>query len=202
MKNKIYKEEIRNAINATLNENCLVPEEAELLGKYNPYRSNNTYEALYSLFIKHFAEADETIDLSKVRGQCLNYHTQILDMMKKEFNVNAVLTIGYVNFYEEDFWKFEKISPSLVRTLPNGKDRVIDIHVWLTLPSLEIIDLTFLAHIAYITSQPEKQLRLRKATDFPYCFGTAEFLFNEEKIIYHPKYIGTDILLKNGFARS
>jgi hypothetical protein len=201
MKDKIYKEEFLKAAERTMAENYSLPNIFALMGKYKPYRTGDTYEALYRLFMTNFAEVDGTIDLSKVKGQCLNYHTAIADLMKKEFAVSPTLTIGYVNFLGKDFYKFEKMESSLVREIECSHLKVIDIHVWLTLPSFEIIDLTFLAHYAFLNSLPEKQQMLKKATDFPYFFGSAEFLFTQENIIFHPKYVGDDVLLKNGFAR-
>lgn len=199
MTSKQYIQELSEAAIRTATEKYLLPAEMQVLGKYKPYRSNDTYEAIYQLFIKRFGEIDGTVDLTKVKGQCLNFHFQMSSVIRQLFDVPTILTIGYVTFLDQDFYKFETVNSHLVRQMPGSKNQVIDIHAWLTFPSFEILDLTFMAHYHYVKATPETKEKLKKATDFPYYFGSADNLYKEENIIYHPKYIGEDVLRKNGF---
>ena len=162
------------------------------------YRNDAAYERVCQLFAGRYAKPDNTVDLSQVKGRCLQFHVEMSNAMRQVFNLNSVLTIGYVTYHGQDFYKFDSISSKLTRVQADGK-HVIDIHVWLTLPSYEIIDFTLLAHMAYIHSSPEKKERLKSATDFPYYFGSAAFLHSDEGVAYHPRYVGEDVLRKNGF---
>ena len=200
MKTEHYKQEFQKAVFQTIAENYLVPFELNLFVNHNLYRNNTTYEIIYTAILKLYGESDNSIDLNNVKGQCLSFHRQISEIIKDTLQINSILTIGYVNFNGQDFYKFEKINNNLFRVQADKRE-VVDIHVWLTLPSYEIIDVTFLAHITYVNSTPEMKEKLKKATDFPYYFGSANFLYLNELISYHPKYVGEDILKKNGFIR-
>ena len=198
---ELYKQELAKAVHNTATENYLVPSELNLFGKHEPYRNNETYQALCEFFFNLYGEPDNTIDLTKVTGQCINLHIEISKVIKQKLEINSILTIGYVNIAGQDFYKFEKFDSNLFRVQADKKE-VVDIHAWLTLPSYEIIDLTFLAHISYVSSTPEKKEQLKKATSFPYYFGSPDFLYSDELVIYHPKYVGEDILRKNRFKNT
>lgn len=192
-----YIKEFEEAVHNTLGEGYKLPMELKFLGNQIPIRTTKAYKKIHQLFTRNYFDADHTINLSHIRGNCIKLHVEMLKLIRMVLGIDTILTIGWTNLCGQDFYKFDKFSKDLFRIQADQKS-VIDVHVWLTLPSYEIIDFVFLAHIAYISSSPEKKILLNKATDFPFFFGSSDFLYEQEHVIYHPKYVGKDSLVKNG----
>lgn len=194
----LYEKELQTAIQKTVTEKYIIPLEAikDLL-KYKPYLNQETYALLKSLFLMRFGEQDGLVDLSKIKGHCISIHLQMAEVIEKELNTKPVITIGYVNCFGIDMFKFNDIGKDALRHNPDKDQTKIGIHTWLTLPSLEIVDFTFLADLHYTNADENKKQLLRKATSFDYNFGNADHLKENEGIIYHPVYVGKNVLMKN-----
>lgn len=83
------------------------------------------------------------VNYCDVERKCHSFNIAAKHIFEKHFNCNVYYTIGYVQFADgkKIFHSTEK---QLKDMFLNGvNNRELNFHVWLTLPSLEIIDLTF-----------------------------------------------------------
>lgn len=82
------------------------------------------------------------VSYEQIVGKCLSVHLKALPVLEKWLHCPVYYTLGWIDdgtskglyrFYEE----------AIADKLANGHhDNNINIHAWLTLPSMEIIDLT------------------------------------------------------------
>jgi hypothetical protein len=199
----LYKNELREAIRRRGGENYHLPrEDLSLLGKCQPYFNAENQHVLYSIFSTYFSEPDGTFNLFNLKGQCLMCHSKMEEVIKKELGVQPFLTVGYVTYRSQDMFKFNSITDETIRKTKENKPGIVNIHVWLTLPSFEIIDFTFIAHLVYVNADDKKKRSFRKSPSFIFNFGNAEYINSEACVVYHPLYLGKDILVKNGFIHS
>lgn len=89
-------------------------------------------------------------DAHKLIGKCLANHLNAIGFVRKLVGVEPTFTLGYVTMDNENYHYFseENLRGWAKNGLPDPTQFVG--HAWLTLPSLEIIDFTFLATYAYV----------------------------------------------------
>ncbi|MEY8213884.1 MAG: hypothetical protein RPR97_05290, partial [Colwellia sp.] len=82
-------------------------------------------------------------------GQCLKSHVLFLPKVENILGEKVTFTIGYIESKEQNYFKFSEGNAEdwMSRGMPKN---TANIHAWLTLPSSEIIDLTFLPTFAKI----------------------------------------------------
>jgi hypothetical protein len=135
-----------------------------------------------------FEEIGE-IPLDEIVAQCLLMHVRALPIVQSVLEVPVHFTIGYVSSNRSRF--FEQTEASLKGMLDSPPTRPeVSLHAWLTLPSDEIIDLTFATSLAVIN----KMDRGRGAV----------IASHADKLIgmkYHPMLIGTEYLQRIGAMR-
>ncbi len=120
-------------------------------------------------------------------GNCLIFHYQYLSFIQKNIDPCATLTVGYVDIDGEAKFKFPR--KNLKTWYENGvlssKDSwCLNVHVWITLSNLEVIDLTLIFDIFRIIFPGEK------LDAYPFVFGARDI--DNDRIIYHPVIIGND----------
>ncbi|MBA3682818.1 MAG: hypothetical protein H0W73_16890 [Bacteroidetes bacterium] len=103
----------------------------------------------------------------------------------------TTLTIGGVNYKGKlsiDFGTKE-VRTLLYDLMPDYNK--INVHVWLTLPTLEIIDLTFLE-----MQNNQRGLSFNNPREFEYIFDSLDNISYKESITYKPMLLGCDSLYK------
>lgn len=123
--------------------------------------------------------------------QCFYFHLLAKDHLEDFFNSPIYFTIGHVEIPGKTYFYHTK--KDLKTLLTNGMDNPeMNLHAWLTLPSMEIIDLTLLGSIAYARGdKPPK--------DFGIIANHADQLLDGCK--YHPTLVGDDFLVRIGGVR-
>lgn len=123
--------------------------------------------------------------------QCFYFHLLAKDHLEDFFNSPIYFTIGHVEIPGKTYFYHTK--KDLKTLLTNGMDTPeMNLHAWLTLPSMEIIDLTLLGSIAYARGdKPPK--------DFGIIANHADQLLDGCK--YHPTLVGDDFLVRIGGVR-
>lgn len=148
------------------------------------YFSIEVYEGLKSLLYQTFPEMLS----GGLAFRCADASYFMKPVVEKYLNTEAYLTIGY--FTNEGKTSFHiddtKINEIL---LLNDSTIKMRFHVWLTLPSLEVIDFTIFN-------------TLKDATQIP----ISEYLFTRSEMFdvnagYHPVLIGEDFLRKSGYLK-
>ena len=126
-------------------------------------------------------------DFSDVVGQCLAMHFQLVPVLEKWLGCPVLYTIGWVDIgtdrgmfrFDEDF---------IAEKLHSGHSgSSVNIHAWLTLPSMEVIDLTLPTSVAVLQN-------------LPHGYGSviAKHADDLDGMAYKPMLIGSDFLRKSG----
>ncbi len=127
------------------------------------------------------------ISLEEVVAKCLSLHYMLLDPLADFFSTSVVYTIGYVSTPHCNLYKMTE--DNLRNLLKFGLQSFqLDIHAWVTLPSMEILDFSLATSMAVINDWNDGHGAV--------VAGHAdEFLYGIE---YHPMVLGDNILRKIG----
>ncbi len=199
--NNEYKSEFDLAVQRTKKGGYSIPLETHLLQLSHHSYSTSLQENVLSLFAREFSKPNGNFNLKEIKGQCLMVHCEMQKIILNNLKLPTIITIGYLNFNGKDMFKFESLGKhNITRVNEQGKTE-LGIHVWLTLPTYEILDLTFMAQLAYVNYPQERKILLEDAPTFIFNFGSARQVSESEDCIYHPMYVGTDILAQNEFLK-
>jgi len=127
-------------------------------------------------------------------ANCGPFHYFVKATIDNIFNCHTYLTLGYISFGKEQY--FHKITRNdLVESFKTGI--FPDHHIWLTLDSGEILDLTFGLTYRYINTLKEFENDLKQGLPlYPIAKHPDELIENMQ---YHPIAIEKDILDKAGY---
>lgn len=125
-------------------------EEPEIIYTAQSYFTPERLRAFGDFIVKEFAPA-----LAQgLNATCIIVHTGLLGAVEEFFSCRAYLTVGSVFTPKAEMYP---ISEQQVRKWLAEKVNVMDLelHAWITLDSLEILDMTFLPTIAYASKRWE-----------------------------------------------
>ena len=130
------------------------------------------------------------LSINDISAGCVRMHVNLLDAVKEHFNCNAYLTIGSVWNGEHPYYDFneEKIND----TLQNGISSSFPFHCWITLDSMEIIDVTF--STTYGVVNKNENMIGQSLAIHPNNLKSSGI-----KLVYEPKLVGDDYLKLVGF---
>ena len=118
---------------------------------------------------------------------CMGFNLNIQPLLEEYLSSDVYYTIGYILLEKKTYFYIEdNIIKSMLENIFNFKP--LNIHVWLALPTMEILDFTFASTFA-------------NANNNPICDGgiIAEKADNlKGDISYHPVLIGDELLRKHG----
>lgn len=141
-------------------------------------------QALFSDIVR---DAVGELSLKEVVAQCLSIHLRLQQPLEKFFDVPIIFTIGYV--YTPPNYLFKQTETELFKLLHEGMvGSQVNLHAWLTLPSMEIIDISLASSIAAINQNKELLGSV--------IASHADEL--EHGLRYHPMILGADYLEKIG----
>ncbi|NHQ86813.1 hypothetical protein HA050_11855 [Iodobacter sp. HSC-16F04] len=109
-------------------------------------------QVLSEFFIENNIRADD------VAGQCWRINIFIKNFLEEHFGVPLVLTIGYIEDYPNfDYYKMTEAEIATLLNSPMGHNGncAANLHVWLTLPSMEILDVSFMTSFGKVNNKPE-----------------------------------------------
>lgn len=176
-----YKDEWRQAVARTTKHGLVMNKEFTLVDQ--PYLTERRKEE-FPYVIKEKFGLLESKDLV---AQCISVHLSLVPTISDWLSCPVAYTIGWIdNNSERGLFKFDE--DSILSMLNNPRQGgVVNIHTWLTLPSLEIIDVVLASSIAYAQRKPEfyGNILAGHADDFA-------------AMRYKPMLVGEDFLLKSG----
>ncbi|MCG3662993.1 hypothetical protein L5F37_06230 [Aliarcobacter butzleri] len=93
--------------------------------------------------------------IEELASQCLSINFRLKDFISNFLNCPVYYTIGYIVIGEKKY--FHQDEDSLENILKNGvSTNKINLHAWLTLPSMEIIDPSIITSCALINNMKEE----------------------------------------------
>lgn len=129
----------------------------------------------------------DKIGVEEVVAQCLSIHYRLSDVIAELFDTPCYFTIGYVETIER--LMFHQTEQELKTILQNGiNGSSLNIHAWLTLPTMEIMDFSLPTSYA-ILNKTDKGIGGVIA-------GHPDSLTDGMK--HHPMLVGEDFLRKSG----
>ena len=129
------------------------------------------------------------LDFDDVVAQCMAIHYRLVPVLEQWLGCPVLYTIGWVDdLTPKGMFKFD--DAFIADKLKNGNGgNVINIHAWLTLPSLEVIDVALATTIAVLQKLPTGHgAVLAMPADDVKGFA------------YKPMLVGSDFLGKAGLA--
>lgn len=132
--------------------------------------------------------------LARLATQCLPVHAALIQTVANIVGVMPALTIGCVTSADGDRW-FSVTEPEIRRWCATGIENPLSLklHAWLTLPTMEIVDFTFLPTFAITQAQPGSSA---KVVEFGVIAKHADALTG---MTYTPVAVGNDIPRKLKF---
>jgi hypothetical protein len=177
-----YKNQLVNAIERTRNNGINVKDFAIESASYPIINERNKKE-LQQLFEEYvYNESYE------VETQCIYHSWNVQDFVAQILNCDVLLTLGFLVIDNQKWFYSHEGDILQWNSLPINFRR--SIHAWLTLPSLEIIDITL----------PATTLQMTKSENFHW--NSKVFLhcrpddyYNKPNRIYHnPQFVDNEFL--------
>ncbi len=82
------------------------------------------------------------LNVSEISLQCFRIHLQLMPLVQKILTCDVLFTIGWIDAGDTSYFQFDE--PHIENTLTNGHNSTnVSMHAWLTLGSMEIIDVSF-----------------------------------------------------------
>lgn len=127
------------------------------------------------------------LDFEDVVGQCMAIHYRLLPALEAWLGCSVFYTIGWIDEEtKEGMFRFDEAF--IAETLRTGHvGGAVKLHAWLTLPSMEIVDISLPTTMGVAQKRPE-------------MFGGAITRFADELkgMAYKPMLVGDDFLRKTG----
>jgi len=150
------------------------------------YLDSSTKAAIESLFQKHILSSPEAVKY--LVGGCMRINSLFKPVLEDFFKQEIMITTGYTRWFGQE--QFTTPYSELRDAALNNKPRPSwYTHTWLTLPSLEVIDVTISHSMNHVYPGIEKLLPAIKMDKNP--FG-----LNERIVELHPILVGEEVLHK------
>ncbi len=176
----MYKSEFEKAVSRTKEFNLKCPEIVFFEGAL--LTSEKMQKLPYVL-----SDTVGVIGVEEVVAQCLSIHYWLSDVIEELFDTTCYFTIGYVETVDQFmFYQSEHDLKTILQSGINGSS--LNIHAWLTLPTMEIMDFSLPTSYAILNNMDEGIGGL--------IATHADSLTGGMK--YHPMLVGEDFLRKSG----
>jgi len=155
-----------------------------------PYLSFDKKKELFKLF-------DSKVycnPIEQVAGKCLDWNVKLQDQISSILSCDALLTFGYIEIHESKIF-YTPLEEMDKWFAPNTIMKPLnEIHAWITLPSLEVIDITVIASIKHINNE-----NFQNVPNYKHCI-VCDPEDPGNTIIYKPLFVGIDFLFKTKMA--
>jgi hypothetical protein len=180
-----YSEEFMIALERTSRFNLALPEGVEEVSRriMNDKRIRHLNRVLAPVF-------EGIVSYEQMVGQCMPLHLKARPILEEWLGCPVYYTLGWVDDgTPKGVYKFDE--DFITAKLKDGhQNDTINLHAWLTLPSMEVIDLTLSTTFAILQGYPEEAggVLVKKADEFT---GFA----------YKPMLVGEEFLIKSGLLK-
>lgn len=189
-----YRKELIQAIERSKSSGLEIPDffiESNNVSFLNPEIRTHLFEFLYKRVYKN--------DIDAVAFHCFDWSFYLKNEIDNILCCESILTIGYVDFLGKSAFKSEIEEIVSWISQPSSDIRFgANLHIWLTLPSLEIIDITIAASFLKINSDI-----LGNIKDYRNCvMDLPKENAGIEYFVYRPQFVGEDFLYKTSIAKN
>jgi hypothetical protein len=189
-----YQHLLAEAIVRNLKFGIDVPNDELRSLRTNSHTSFSTLDNIQGAF-SHVYKSLGGFSSDDLKGNCIKYGIEAKSLFDEYLGITSVLTVGYVIDNGKEYYRFgEQGIERLINRMPE-KNHKINAHVWLTLPTFEVLDLTYLE-----TKQNLAGMPFTTETGFKYVFDSVVGVYFKHKLEYCPMLVGQDSLFKLGFA--
>lgn len=177
-----YKNQLVTAIERTRNNGINVKDFVLESASYPIINEQNKKE-LQQLFEEHIYN-----ESFEVETQCIYHSWNLQDLVAQILNCDVLLTLGYLVIDNQKWFYTDESEILQWNSLPVNLRR--SIHAWLTLPSLEIIDITLAATAKQMTNLEKSHWNSKV---FLHC--RPDDYYNTPNRIYHsPQFVDNEFL--------
>lgn len=130
------------------------------------------------------------LDFAEISAHCLSLNLELLPAVSRWLGCEVFYTLGWIDDEtEKGLFRFDETFIQDALRTGHSKD-TMKIHAWLTLPSLEIIDVTLFTTLAFAKKQPAMLggLITRHPDDI-------------QGMAYKPMLVGDDFLRRTGVLK-
>ncbi|MFK5894587.1 MAG: hypothetical protein QM504_15305 [Pseudomonadota bacterium] len=121
-------------------------------------------------------------------AKCISVHHQLLKPLNSTLNTKAIYTIGYIETNGKNIYKKSEEELISIMNTDIRNCSVLNIHAWITLPSMEILDFTIATTMAFVKNMPNINGAI--------FHGHADKF--DDTFKYHPMLVGDGFLRKMG----
>ncbi|MDP1801134.1 MAG: hypothetical protein Q8L81_07280 [Bacteroidota bacterium] len=147
--------------------------------------------------LNHLFRCLRDLNSTYLEEDSIELNVKFKSYLEDYLNCPVALTIGSVYFKEKEVFSLKDGDLNDLRYKTSFQNKNINPHVWFTLPSLEIIDLTFLELF-----NNKRGLPFRFQKEYEYIFDSIINIYETEKITYLPTLIGVESLIKMDLIKS
>ncbi|AFL67910.1 hypothetical protein [Sulfurospirillum barnesii] len=138
--------------------------------------------------------------LGAIIGNCGPFHNYMKPIIEQAFNCKSFLTLGYIKLTYNDmeettYHKFELTD--IERSINSNGIFSHNHHIWLTLDSGEILDMTFL--MTYKSINDKNFYKTVVNEGIPFEFVTRHYSELPKGMEYKPMFVGDEVLNKAGY---
>lgn len=144
----------------------------------------HSIENLYTIRKRTFGDPNPNFYAAK----CILVHRRMKPLLEQYFASDIYLSVGYFTILEQPQFYFDETY--IHHLITKGLKSAIRIHMWLTLPTMEIIDLTMCSSLVKIC-------RSGSFIENGIIAMEADSLANKN-VVYYPMLIGDDLLRRIG----
>jgi hypothetical protein len=180
----VYESKYEEAVERTRKFGLTVPNKASPL--QSRYISSKVHEELPFVIRDSLGVLDE----DEIVLQCLMLNVRLKKVFSKYFKCPVYYTIGYVGI--DDDYMFKQSEESLLLMLNNGiSGPSVNLHAWLTLPTMEILDFSISTSYGRVNNIKEMMGAALASHPSDLTGGMS----------YHPMIIGEEFLYRIGAMR-
>ncbi|AUX73937.1 hypothetical protein [Erwinia pyrifoliae] len=154
---------------------------------------------------KAYAEEYGVPSVEDFFAQCVRTNFYMQPILSNVIGKECALTFGYIKDGETDYFKQD--NSFYKEKLTSKVSGVVNIHAWLTLPSMEILDLTICTTrlVALLKDKNltphDYQQQLMASDDFGGVVVGDGNNLTGTSLIYYPQVVGFDYAFKSGFVQ-
>lgn len=128
--------------------------------------------------------------VDEIAFQCLSINIKLYETLMNSLKTRVFYTIGFIAIDEDEY--FKQTDASLKQMLKDGvKGPTVNLHAWLTLPSMEILDFSFPTSYGKLIGLPQMFGQV--------ITGHADELTGGLK--YYPMIVGAEFLYQAGVIK-